>query len=372
MEDIQIQRVEGKKSLMDFIKLPWKIYGDDPHWVPPLIKERKDYFNSQKNPFYQHSQIQLFLALQNGKPVGRIAALVNHNHNRFHDEKTGFFGFFETYPQYSIAQKLLDQACSWLKERGMKVMRGPMNFSTNDQCGLLVEGFGFSPMIMMPYTPPYYPEYMEEYGLKKAKDLYAYLINHRQQPPERIRRAAERMKEKTCFHFRQVNLKRFKDEVKLIKEIYNQAWSKNWGFVPMTDEEFDHLAKGLKKLVAPELVLIAEVNGEPAGFSMALPDYNQALKRINGRLFPWGIFKLLWYAKRIDAIRVLTTGVVHKYQKRGIDLIFYLETFDRGVKKGYKKGELSWILEDNLLMNRALEDLGAKLYKKYRIYETKL
>ncbi len=372
MNNIQIQKVEGKRALMNFIKLPWKIYRDDPHWVPPLIRERKNFFNPQKNPFYRHSQIELFLAVDGTKPIGRIAALVNHNHNRFHQEKTGFFGFFEVPPQYPIAQRLLDQACCWLREKGMKVMRGPMNFSTNDECGLLIEGFDSSPTIMMPYNPPYYQEYMEKYGLEKAKDLYAYLIDHSQQPPERMIKVAERVKEKEGLHIRQVNLKRFEDEVRLIKQIYNQAWSNNWGFVPMTDEEFDHLAKELKKLVVPELVLIAEVDDEPAGFSMALPDYNQALKKVNGRLFPWGLFKLLWYVKRIDSIRVLTMGVVHKYQKRGIDLIFYLETFNRGVKKGYKRGELSWILEDNLLMNRALEDLGAKIYKKYRIYEIKL
>ncbi len=372
MNNIQIQKVEGKRALKDFIKLPWRVYGGDPLWVPPLIKERKDYFNPQKNPFYQHSQVQLFLALQEGKPVGRIAALINHNHNNFHKEKTGFFGFWEVQPQYSIAQKLLEQARSWLKEKGMEIMRGPMNFSTNDECGLLIDGFDLSPMIMMPYNPPYYMEFLEKFGLKKTKDLYAYLIDHSQQPPERMRRVAKKVKEKEDLHIRQVNLKRFEEEVKLIKQIYNQAWSKNWGFVPMTDEEFDHLANELKRLAVPELILIAEVNGEPAGFSMALPDYNQALKKVNGKLFPWGLFKLLWWAKRIDAIRVLTMGVVHKYQKRGIDLIFYLETFDRGVGKGYKRGELSWILEDNLLMNRALEYLGVKVYKRYRIYETKL
>jgi len=372
MDDIQIQKVEGKKALKDFIKLPWKIYEEDPHWVPPLIKERKDFFNPKKNPFYRHSQIQLFLAIKSGKPVGRISALINHNHNRFHEEKTGFFGFFEAQPQYPIAQNLLDQARSWLKARGMEVMRGPMNFSTNDECGILVEGFDSSPMIMMPYNPSCYQKFMENYGLKKAKDLYAYLIDHSQQPPERMRKVAERVKEKEGLHIRQINLKRFEEEIKLVKQIYNQAWSKNWGFVPMTDDEFNHLAKDLKRFMVPELVLIAEVNGEPAGFSMALPDYNQALKRINGRLFPWGLFKLLWYSRRIDATRVLTMGVVHKYQKRGIDLIFYLETFDRGVKKGYKRGELSWILEDNLLMNRALNDLGARIYKRYRIYEIKL
>ncbi len=372
MAEIQIKKLEGKKALRDFIKLPWRIYKSDPFWVPPLIKERRDYFNPQKNPFYEHSQIQLFLAIKDGRPVGRIAALINHNHNEYHKEKTGFFGFLETLPQYPIAQKLLDQARSWLKERGMEIMRGPMNFSTNDECGLLIEGFDLSPMIMMPYNPPFYQEFLEKFGLRKAKDLWAYLIDHSQQPPERMRRVAERVKEKEGLHIRQVNLKRFDGEVKLIKQIYNQAWSRNWGFVPMTDEEFDHLAKDLKKLVVPELVLIAEIDGEPAGFSMALPDYNQALKRVNGKLFPWGLFKLLWYAKKIDAIRVLTMGVVHKYQKRGIDLVFYLETFDRGVEKGYKMGELSWVLEDNLLMNKALEDMGAKIYKRYRIYETKL
>ncbi len=374
-DELKIKTVETKKDLLDFIKLPWKIYKDYKNWVPPLISEKKAFFNPQVNPFYRHAEVILFLAEKNGEIAGRIAGIVNHKHIETHQEKAGFFGFFEVTEDFEVAKELLDQVKNWLKSKGMEIMRGPMNFSVNDEIGFLLEGFDSPPVFMMSYNPKYYLEFMERYGMVKAKDLYAFYMDKSNRPPERFIRIAEKIRKRENIVVRKLNLKDFDTEIKKIKKIYNLAWSKNWGAIPMTDEEFEHLARDFKKIVDPDLVFIAEVDGEPAGFSMALPDINQLLIKLNGRLFPLGIFKLLWFTKFhkvIDGLRLLTMGVIHKYQKRGIDTVFYIDTYTNGVKKGYKWAEMSWNLEDNFLINHALETFGAKLYKKYRIYEMKI
>ena len=374
-EELKIRTVETRKDLLDFIKLPWKIYKDYKNWVPPLISEKKAFFNPQVNPFYKHAEVVLFLAEKNGKITGRIAGIVNHKHIETHQEKAGFFGFFEAIEDFEVAKVLLDQVKNWLKSRGMEIMRGPMNFSVNDEIGFLLEGFDSPPVFMMSYNPKYYLEFMERYGMVKAKDLYAFYMDKNNRPPERFIRIAQKIRKRENIVVRKLNLKDFDTEIEKIKKIYNLAWSKNWGAVPMTDEEFEHLARDLKRIVDPDLVFIAEVDGEPAGFSMALPNINQLLIKLNGRLFPFGIFKLLWFTKIhkvIDGLRLLTMGVIHKYQKRGIDTVFYIDTYTNGVKKGYKWAEMSWNLEDNFLINHALETFGAKLYKKYRIYEMKI
>jgi hypothetical protein len=363
----------ARKDLTDFIRLPWKIYQNTASWVPPLISEEKKLFNPEVHPFYQHAELEFFLVRDSrGQPVGRVAAIINHNHNQFHKERIGFFGFFESINSPEVAHQLLDRVRAYLKSKGMEQMRGPMSFSTNEQCGLLVEGFDHPPVLMMPYNPPYYPALLESYGLSKIKDLYAYELDSSVSIPEKFRRVAERVKAKAGFTFRHLDLKRFGHEIEVIKQIYNDAWSNNWGFVPMTDAEFTYLAHSLKKIIDPDLVIIAEVEGKPAGFSLALPDYNMALKHLNGRLLPFGIFKLLWYSRNIRTLRLITLGLARKYQKRGIDVIFYLETIKQALAKGYARGELSWVLEDNDLMNRAILALGARLYKKYRIYEMRI
>ena len=374
-QKMDIKLVKTKKDLLDFIKFPWKIYKNDPNWVPPLISERKEFFDSKKNPFFKHSEVGFYLAKRNDEIVGRICGIVNHNHIDYHNEKAGFFGFFEAIEDFEVAEALLDAVKDWLKSKGMEIMRGPMNFSTNDELGFLFEGFDSPPAFMMPYNPKYYLDFMERYGMVKAKDLYAYYIDKNNRPPERMIKIAEEIRKKENLKIRKLNMKDFENEVKKIKDIYNSAWSKNWGAIPMTEEEFDHLAKNLKKIVDPDLVFLAEIDGEPAGFSMALPNINQLLIKLNGRLFPFGIFKLLWFTKIhnvVDSVRILTMGVIHKYQKRGIDNIFYIDTYNTGEKKGYIWAEMSWVLEDNYLMNRASEILGARVYKKYRIYETRI
>jgi len=362
--------VTNQKDLTGFITLPWKIYRDNPAWVPPLISEEKKLFNPSVHPFYRHAEVEFYLVKDSkGQSVGRIAGIVNHAHSQFHNDKTGFFGFFESVDSPEVAKLLLDKVRSYLRTKGMERMRGPMNFSTNEQCGLLVEGFDRPPVIMMPYNPSYYLSLLDSYGLIKIKDLYAYELVTSVTIPEKFMRIAERVKARKKITFRHLNIKKFIQEIRVIKQIYNDAWSHNWGFVPMTDAEFDYLALSLKKIVDPDFVIIAEVDGQPAGFSLALPDYNTAFKHINGRLFPLGIFKLLWYARRIKVLRLVTMGLVKKYQKRGVDVVFYLEAFRQALAKGYEWAELSWVLEDNDLMNRTILSLGGRVYKKYRIYE---
>ncbi|NOY77320.1 MAG: N-acetyltransferase [Calditrichaeota bacterium] len=368
---ITIEPVRSKKDLKTFIKIPWKIYLDDPNWVPPLIMDMKTMLDKEKNPFWKHSEGEYFIARKEGQPVGRIAAIINHNHNSFHDELTGFFGFFESVNDEAVAHALLDAAEKWTKERGMKIFRGPMNPSTNDSCGFLLEGFNSPPVIMMTYNPRYYLDFMESYGLKKAKDLFAYFMDGETVPiSDKVKHIAELIQKRNKITIRSANMKRFQDELRIVKMVYNDAWSKNWGFVPFTDEEIDHIAEELKPIVVADLAIVAEIDGEPAGFSLAIPDYNQALIHVkDGRLFPTGLIKLLWYKRKIDTLRVIIMGMRHKYRNLGVDAVFYYETYKRGMAHGYTKGEFSWILEDNAPMNHTLEKLGSWVYKKYRIYE---
>lgn len=373
-ELVTIEEVLGASGMNEFIRFPWKVYQESPHWVPPLKSAVKFLLSKKKNPFFHHAESACFLALKSGETVGRIAVIIDRNHIKFHNEQAGFFGFFECLPDSDIARKLLDVAAQWLKERAIEIMRGPINPSTNDECGFLLEGFDSPPMIMMSYTPPYYLDYMEQCGLTKSKDLYAYIVTIRDVAAGgRLEKLAAAVKMRTPgLIVRPADMKRFQREVEAVKYIYNSAWSHNWGFVPMTDAETEAMAKKLKPLIVPELMIMAEVDGKPAAFFVAVPDYNQALGKIDGRLGPVGLAKFLWYSRKISDIRILIMGVKEEYRKKGIESLLYLEAFNAAVKKGYKRAEMSWILEDNVLMQRGCELMGGKLYKKYRIYEKKL
>lgn len=368
--EVRIEKVENGRNLKEFINLPYELYKEDPYWVPPLISDQKILF-SQRNPFFEHAEVAFFIAKKDNTSTGRIAAIVNQKHIEFHNEKAGFFGFFETIPDSEVAQALLDEARSWLKSKGMEIMRGPMNFSTNEECGFLIEGFDSSPFLMMPYNPKYYLEFMERYGLKKAKDLFAYMIDVPEEMPSKILKVAD-IARSYGTTVRQINMKRFNDEIESFKEVYNSAWSKNWGFIPMTEKEIEWTAKRLKPIIVPDLALIAEVNRKPAGFFLALPDYNQVLKRLDGHLSPLGIMKLLWYSRKVKDLRLLILGILKEHRKKGIDALFYLEAWKAARKRGFKRAEFSWVLEDNILVHRAAEMIGARLYKKYRIYEMKI
>jgi GNAT superfamily N-acetyltransferase len=365
-----VERVSDKPGLDRFIRLPWKVYRGNSHWVPPLLSEMK-FILGEENPFFHHAEAAYFLAYKNGEVAGRIAAIVDRNHINIHNEQAGFFGFFECIPDVAIARDLLDAAAAWLKEREIAIMRGPLNPSTNDECGFLLEGFDSPPMIMMTYTPPYYLDYMEQCGLVKAKDLFAYLsvIKDVSAAP-RLEKLASAIKARVPgLVVRPAVMKNFRKELEAVKDIYNSAWGHNWGFVPMTDEEIESMAKRLKPLIVPELLIMAEVNGDPAGFFMAVPDYNQVLKRVNGKLGPLELLKFLWYSRKISDIRVLTMGVKEEFRKKGIEGLLYLESFKAAMRKGYEHAEMSWVLEDNAAMRKGCELMGGKLYKKYRIYE---
>jgi ribosomal protein S18 acetylase RimI-like enzyme len=374
-DDIEILEVESPLDLNAFIKLPFSIYKDDPNWVPPLISERKTFFDKRKNPFYRAAKTRLFLARKNGRLTGRIATCVNFNHNEFHQDKAGFFGFFDVFEDYDVAALLFKVAMITLKADGMERMIGPANFSTNQEVGMLVEGYDSPPVILMTYNKPYYNEFAERFGFKKAKDLLAYYIDADANIDPRLRRVGERVRDKDGIVLRSLRMKEFDAEVERLNTVYNQAWQKNWGFVPMSRDEFRHMAKDMKQIVDPDIVFIAEVNGKPVGFSLSLPNINQALIHTNGRLFPAGLIRLLWHTKiknKVDSVRIITLGIIPEYQKRGLDTLLYLETFDVATRKGYWWGEMSWLLEDNIMMIKAAEYLGGRPYKTYRMYEMRV
>ncbi len=369
---LTMRHVRGRRDLTRFLKVPFRIYRDDPNWVAPLFKQDRARFNPSKNPFFDHSEVQAFVALDGKREVGRIVAIRNGAHNDYHKDRVGFFGHFESTDSQEVASALLDSAAGWLRERGMNAVRGPCNFSVNESCGLLIKGFEYPPHIMMPYNPEYYARLLEGWGLGKVMDLYSYLLKADQPVPDRVRRIAERARRKEGVEVRGLRMDRFWQDVERVKVIYNEAWSENWGAVPMSDREFQHLAKDLKSIAIPELILIAEVNDEPVAFSMTLPNTNEALARISGRLDPVSLVRLLYYLRRITTARLLTLGVRAAYRKRGLEAILYMDTLERARKLGIREGELGWTLETNDLINRAVQVMGGRRIKTYRLYERKI
>jgi len=322
----------------------------------------------EKHPFYANAEAEFFLARRGGKVVGRVAAIINRNHDRFHDEKAGFFGFFESVDDVDVARALLERARQWVYDRGAKFLRGPVSPSTNYECGMLVDGFDSSPMVMMTYNPRYYPGLMDQAGLTKAKDVYAYLSNANTIEMKKIDRVAEKALKTTGVRVRPIDMKNFQNDVERVWEVYGAAWQRNWGFIPMTREEFFLMGKEMKMILKPDLVLIGEVGSRVVGFALALPDVNQALKPANGSLFPTGLLKILYHQRLIRNVRVLALGVVEEYRASGLAAGFYATLVQNARKLGFGDCEMSWILEDNVLMNRSLEVMGAKRYKTYRIY----
>lgn len=371
--DVNVLPLENTKRDRDrFIDMAWKIYEGNPYWVPPLKADLHTLLDPTKHPFHNHADAQLFIAEHDGEVVGRIAAHVNHVHNEYWNDEVGFFGFFECIHDQAVADALFETAREFLRQRGRTHIRGPFNWSTNEDCGLLMDTYDREPVIMMTYNPPYYVDLIENAGFEKIKDLYAYHIEQAREIPERLAKGVRLMKKRYNFSLRTINMKRFWDEVEIIKRLYNDAWAANWGAVPMSEEEIQHIAKDLKLIVDPNLCYIVEAEGEPVGFSLTLPDANRAIKHANGRLLPFGIFKILWYKRKIDFVRVILLGILDKYRNRGVDAALYYETFQRGFESGYFSGEMSWILEDNYPMRNALEKFGAEIYKTYRIYQQPL
>lgn len=359
-----------------FIDFPWKVYADDPAWVPPLRSDVRKLM-SPEHPFQQHADTEYYIALDpGGAVVGRIAATVNHVYNDFHETRTGFIGLFESVDDPAVARALLVAAADWLREQGMTEAIGPFNLSTNDELyspGILLDSFDHPPALLMAHNPPYYAALFDAAGWTKRKDLLSYWMEEETGPPERLLKGMERLAGRVDgLVVRQLRLKELDQEVERIKEVYNAAWQRNWGFAPLTEAEMTHLAAELGPIVDSRYALIAEVDGEPIGFAVALPDYNQALRHVNGRLFPFGFLKLLWYRRRIDRLRVFILGLKPGYQRQGIDALFYLKMYQNGLAAGIHRAEAGWILEDNWGMRRGLERLGAYAHKTYRVYGTEL
>jgi hypothetical protein len=370
MSEVKIKIVQSKKDIDTFIKFAWKIYANDPYWVPPLIYDKKKILDRKKNPFFKHAGMEMYLAEKDGELVGRIAAIKNDLHNKYHNDSVGFFGFFECINDQEVANKLFNTAKDWLIKQGCNAMRGPANPSSNDEYAMLLEGFDDEPRLLMTYNPKYYLTLCDNYGLQKAKDLYAYkLENPKVVGSEKLRRVAEIAQKRSGIKIYSMNMKEFNKELDKIKFVYNKAWAPNWGFVPFTEEEIDSMAKDLKPLVEPSLVLFGEIDNKLVGFALVMLDYNQIFKSMNGRLFPFGFLKLFTQKKKITWSRILTLGIIPEYQKRGLDAVFYWEIVNRAANIGILLGEASWILEDNEMMNRGAQVMNGEIYKKYRVYE---
>lgn len=373
---IEIIPVQSKKEFKQFIQVPYDFYRNDPHWVPPLYLERSELLDPKKNPFFDHAKVMLFLAKKNNKIVGRVSAQVDEEYEKFHKEKIGHFGFFESQNDQNIAKALLEQAENFAKKLGAKRILGPFSLSINEESGMLIDGFDKPLMTMMPYNPPYYPSLIEEAGFKKAKDLFAWHYEVGDLPEAPLQIAHEVMKY-PGLTVRPLSKKNFEQDVEKIMQVFNSAWSHNWGFVPLTSKEVKKSAKDLKLFMDPELAFIAEVNGDPAGICLAVPNLYELIKGLNGKLFPFGIFKLLWRVKRkkYKSARLMLLGVKKEYRGSilgGLSILLYIEIHKRGIKQGYDFGELSWTLEDNEKINAGIEFMGGKKYKTYRVYEKSL
>jgi GNAT superfamily N-acetyltransferase len=368
---IQVRPVRGARDLRRFVRLPWRIYDGYPSWVPPLRRERRRFLDRRRNPFFRHSAAELFLAEDSGELVGRIAAIENRRHLETYGDGTGFFGFFECVDDRETAAALLERAAEWVRRRGLRRLRGPMSFTINDECGLLLDAYELPPVLLMAYNPPYYPGLLESCGFAKAQDLLAYRMSAPAEVPERLRSAAA-LVERQGVVVRAVELRDFAAEVERVHRVHSQAWAENWGAVPLTREEVEELARELLPVVDPELVFLAELDGEPIGVAVTVPDLNQALRCANGRLLPLGWLRLLRARRRIDGLRVLILGVLAAHRHRGVDAALYARTMAAAIAKGYRWAEMSWILESNLPMQRVLQRLGAERYKTYRVYDREL
>lgn len=373
--EIKIAEVSSKSDRKKFIDFPHELYQGDPNYVPEIYLGQKELLSEKKNPFFRHSKVQLFLAYNGKKIVGRIAAIRNNEYNKFAEANVGYFGMFDVIEKYEVAKKLLDTACTWVKKEGHGRILGPANFSTNDTAGLLVEGFDRPPVVMMTYNFPYYLTFLEKYGFTKQMDMLAYHVTEETVNKKSVRIAnmiGERLAKKGIM-VRTTNMKDFKNEVRKIRDIYLGAWDKNWGFVPPTEAEFDHLAEGLKMVIDSDFALIAEHDGKPIAFALAVPDINVIARTIKkGRLFPTGIFKLLFQRKKIKRLRIILLGVLEPYRRMGIEGVFYARIISRGIEKGYNEAEASWILDNNEMMKKGVEGVNMVPYKRYRMLEKEL
>jgi GNAT superfamily N-acetyltransferase len=360
------------RVLKDFIRFPYWLYKENPYWVPPLLGEEKRFLSKKHNPFLKNNPVVFYVCYRGKTPVGRIAGIINKEHNNYHEDKTAFFGFFEAIDDERAAERLFQAVTQWVKEKGADALRGPTNFTINDVSALLLDGFDETPFLMMPYNPSYYEELYRKNGFDIAMRFFAYEVTQDTiKFPNLLDRLDKRLKNDD-IQIRNLSFKTFDKDFRVIVDIFNRAWDHNWGFTPISYEEALEEFKKVKVFVKPDLILIAEHKGEPAGFALALPDINQVLKPLRGRLFPINWIKLLWNLKKINRIRVALMGVLEEYRSKGIDLMFYKKIVDNSLHHDYYKAELSWILENNRMMNRVLQHINAKRSKVYAIFEKKL
>ncbi len=364
-----------------FAHFPWKVYCDDPYWVPPFPSEREAFLDPERHPFHRHAEVRYFVARRGDAVVGTVAGIVNHNHNRHWDDRVGFFGLFEVLDDREAAEALLEAAETFVRGAGMEAIRGPMNFSTNEECGLLVEGWNGPPVVLLTYNPRYYVDFIAGAGYVKAQDLYAYhndLTRYRTDGSDinpKVLRVAEKVNHRLDITVRPIDMRRFDEEANLFKEIYNAAWAKNWGFIPYTGEEMEHEIKALRPILDPGVIFFAEKAGKTVGAMLPLPDINQALHHAYPRPGTpdwWTTAKMLYWWKvrrRVTTIRAFAGGVVADYRGRGVDAVLFLEAMRAGLKRGYKQMEISWVLESNTPMRRTAEVFGGEIYRTYRVYE---
>ncbi|HDQ99586.1 MAG TPA: N-acetyltransferase [candidate division WOR-3 bacterium] len=365
---LELREVRGDRDLTRFIRLPYAIYRDDPNRVAPLESDLRNTLTPGRNPFWRHAERGLYLAERDGRPVGRIAAINDRNYNACHESSIGFFGFFECVDDEEVARALFAAAENWCREAGLTRLYGPANPSMNDECGLLIEPFDRPPVIKTSYNPPYYPALVEAAGYVKVKDLYAFRLDLTKEIPKKVIRVITARKASGDLAVRPVDLANIKRDLGYIKEVYNDAWSRNWDFAPMTEEEIDDLARQLRPIVEPTLCPMVFWKGDAAGIAVGLPDYNQVLIKLRGRLFPFGWLRLLLGRRRVDHSRLWALGVKRRYQHLGLGAVMYYEAITAARRLGHTWGEMSWILEDNESIIRPIRLLGGERYKTYRIY----
>ena len=375
---VKIRQIDSKADRKKFVTMPWLVYKDDPKWVPPLILDRLETIDPKKNPFFEHADAALFLAERDGEAVGRISAHVNHLHNEYHNDKAGFFGWFESIDDPKVAGALLETAEGWVRDRGCDQVLGPENWSVNEEVGVLAEDREGPPMIMCTYTPPYYCKLLEGAGYDKAKDLYGWFYEIGK-IPEAPLQVADAVDKHPGLKIRFADPKNMDRDIRIVRDVFNAAWSKNWGYVPWTEAEVTHSAKMMKMIMIKEFTAIAEVDGEPAGIMLAFPNINEVIKDLNGKLFPTGILKLVYRLMlgrhKFKSARLFLLGVKPKFRGSvlgGLSVRLYIQAHKETLKYGVKTGELGWTLEDNEKINAGIQFMGGRIGKVYRVYGKQL
>ena len=369
--NVEVKPVRTRRERKQFLEYPWRLYRDTPQWMPPLRQNQKEMVGYARNPFYDDAEVQTFLAWRDGQVCGRVAAILNHAHNRKFQERRGFFGFFEAIDDQDVATALLDAVRAWLAERNVTELRGPANPSLNHECGLLIDGFDLPPTFMMTYNPPYYAKLIEGWGFRKTHDLLGF-IGHIDQLPEvreRLAGIVAGARERLNVRIRPLDKSRFMEDVELFLDMWNRSLFAMWGFVPITGDEVRHMAASLRWLLVPELVFAAEADGATVGVVIALPDYNPRIKEIDGRLFPFGFLRLLWNKRKVDRIRVIAINILPEYQRWGLGLVLLDSLVPAALAMGIKEIEFSWVSEANTMARKGLEKGGARHYKTYRMYD---